>query len=65
MTYTNQQQIRRAFWDEFESRPDYVPQFRKPQNRCPTDTRVAFVEFVDMLARDGTISEALAQRVTL
>jgi hypothetical protein len=26
---------------------------------------VAFCDYVDMLARDGVISEALAQRVTL
>lgn len=30
-----------------------------------TDTRVAFVDFVDALARDGSISQELAQRVTL
>lgn len=28
-------------------------------------TRSAFVDFVDMLARDGVISESLAFRVTL
>jgi hypothetical protein len=31
----------------------------------PADVRVEFVDFVDMLAKDGHISEALAQRVTL
>jgi len=30
-----------------------------------TDTRCAFVDYVDMLARSGEISESLAQRVTL
>jgi len=29
------------------------------------DTRCAFSDFVDYLARDGQISDALAQRVTL
>jgi hypothetical protein len=63
--FTTQKQVRSAFWAEFEARPDYVPQFRKPQNQCPTDTRCAFVDYVDSLARDGQISEALAERVTL
>lgn len=30
-----------------------------------TTTRVAFSDFVDMLERNGLISESLAQRVTL
>lgn len=57
---TTQKEIRRAFWDNHPNakrqkiRGDYV-----------TDTRVAFVDYVDMLARDGVISEKLAQRVTL
>ena len=31
----------------------------------PTDTRIAFCEFVDFLYRSGCISERLAQSVTL
>ena len=62
---TTQKQVRAAFWRDFESRPGYVPQFRREQNKCPTDTRVAFVDYVDSLCRNGEISEALAQRVTL
>lgn len=30
-----------------------------------TDTRVAFCDFLDSLARNGEVSEALAQRATL
>jgi hypothetical protein len=64
-TYTTQPQIRAAFWslmfDEGKPRRFYG----KTQNELPTDIRVAFVDFVDSLARDGTISEALAHRVTL
>jgi hypothetical protein len=37
----------------------------KRQNKQPADIRMAFVDYVDMLSRDGTISEQLAQRVTL
>lgn len=38
---------------------------RKVQNEYPADTRMAFVDYVDSLARSGDISEALAGRVTL
>ena len=66
-TYTTQSQVRAAFWEAH-------PQFRKrpapagtrwPQNAYNTDTRCAFVNWVDSLARDGAISAALADRVTL
>ena len=58
---TTQQQIRRQFWLDH---PDVL---RKPgrQNDQVTDTRMAFVDYVDHLQRSGVISEALAQRVTL
>lgn len=61
MNYTTQAQIRKAFWAAF---PDAV---RRPgrQNEQPVDTRMLFCDYVDALARDGEISEALAQRVTL
>lgn len=36
-----------------------------PQNQQPVDTRVAWVDFVDRLARDGEISDRLAQNATL
>ena len=59
--YTSQAQVRAAFW---EANPDVA---RNPcrQNNQPTDTRCAFVDFVDSLARNGDISESLADRVTL
>lgn len=63
--YTTQAQVRDAFWNVFcvEGKPK---EYRgKSQNELPTDVRCAFVDFVDSLARDGTISEALAHRVTL
>ena len=62
MTYTTQAQVRRAFWASapaFQRRPGWT------QNQYPTDTRVAFCDWVYYLRRDGQISEALAQRVTL
>lgn len=62
--YTTQREVRRAFWDEHPgmSRKKIGP----PQHRSyTTDTRCAFVDFIDSLHRDGQISDALAQRVTL
>ncbi len=60
-TFTTQPQVREAFWQGFAGpRPKKLS-----TGDYPTDVRVEFVDFVDMLARDGHISEALAQRVTL
>lgn len=59
---STEQQVRRAFWDEHTQ---YQRDGNRPQNRYPADVRAAWVAYVDMLARDGTITEALAQRVTL
>ncbi len=64
-TFTRQDQVRDAFWLTFyvEGKPR---EYRgKAQNDLPTDIRCAFCDYVDYLARDGTISEALARRVTL
>lgn len=70
---TNQAQIRDAFW---RAHPD-ADRTRYPvrwvlsssvnktvRDYC-TDTRCAFVDFVDFLHRDGQISAALASRATL
>jgi hypothetical protein len=58
---TTQKELRAEFW---ETHPECV---RRPgsQNSQPTDTRITFVDWIDMLARDGDISEALANRATL
>ena len=63
--YKNQTEVRDAFWLVFcaDGKP---PEYRgKSQNDLPADVRCAFVDFVDYLHREGTISGALAQRVTL
>ena len=64
MTYTNQKQVRAAFW---QGNGHLRAQFKhgKSQNEYSATIRLEFVDFVDMLAREGHISEALAQRVTL
>jgi hypothetical protein len=70
MTYalTTQKQIRDIFW---WSHPHYDEQARaagirsKRQNEHCAAMRCAFVDFVDMLNKNGDISDALAERVTL
>jgi hypothetical protein len=65
---TNQKQVRAAFWEAY---PSFDHQAReagirsKRQNEQCATVRCTFVDFVDSLARDGQISDALANRVTL
>lgn len=71
MTYTTQKQIRAAFWDahptanrkKYPAR-DWTREDKSHRDYC-TDTRCAFVDFVDYLSRDGIISDQLASRATL
>jgi len=68
MEYTTQEQVRAAFWDSHPAHALMAVKSgrrSKRQNAQPADTRCAFVEFVDMLERNGSISRALAGRVTL
>lgn len=57
---TNQKQVRQAFKDCLEDL-----KHSEYGNLTPTDIRCAFVDYVDMLQKDGLISEKLASRVTL
>lgn len=60
---TTQEQVRDYFWHNF---PDFERRgHRVRQNAYSATIRSAFVDFVDMLERDGQISEKLASRVTL
>ena len=56
--------VRQAFWDQHT---EFKKEFKKTlrQNDYKTDIRCAFVDFVDHLSREGSITEKLAQRVTL
>ena len=68
MNITTQKQIRHAFWTahpHFEEQARAAGIFSKRQNEHCATVRCAFSDFVDMLARDGQISESLANRVTL
>ena len=65
-TYTTQAQIRAAFWEAHPNLPRRrIPNYSGNGTMYPTDTRCAFVDFLDALARNGDISQALAQRATL
>ena len=61
---TTQAQVRNAFY-EFCKELNIKVYKSKRQNDQPCDTRCAFVDFVNNLAKSGEISEQLAQKVTL
>ena len=56
--------LRDAFWD---SHPEYLHarRARKRQNDYRADIRCAWCSYVDYMAKDGAITEAMAQRATL
>ena len=63
-TYTTQRGprgLRAEFWRQHH----YYPRRPGGHNRQTADTRMAFVDWIDSLQRDGQISEALAQRAAL
>lgn len=65
---TTQKQIRAAFW---EAHPDHEAHAlmwgikTAPHNRHNAETRTAWVDFLDYLAKAGEITEKLAFRATL
>lgn len=61
-TFTTIPQVRKAFW---QGMPKGVYVRGRRQNGYNATIRSEFVEFVDMLHRDGHISDELAQNVTL
>ena len=73
---TTQSQVRAAFWRDLDANAPEIFARRHfangrtrpvlaPQNYQPADIRMAFVDYIDLLARSGEISQALAARVTL
>jgi hypothetical protein len=67
MTYpiTTQKEVRRLFWERFAGYRDISKRRLFSTGDYNTDTRCAFVDYVDNLCRNGDISETLASRVTL
>ena len=67
-TYTSQREIRRAFWTFHPDLPRHKIPYHSsntPEKVYSVDTRCAFVDYIDYLARDGQISDKLASHVTL
>lgn len=59
-------EVRRAFWEAHPTVPrQKIADYAGTGKMYPTDTRCAFVDFVDCLARDGQITDSLANRATL
>ena len=67
-TITTQRELRKEFWRQHPSFEHQVREAgiltRRQNEHCAT-VRCAFVDFIDHLTREGTISEALASRATL
>lgn len=65
-TYTTQQALRAAFWQQHPhlSRKK-IKDYSGNGRMHTTDTRCAFVAWLDNLNRNGEVSQALAQRATL
>ena len=70
---TTQRQVRAAFWEAKRSgyfaglnvTPRRITNYAGNGKMHNTDTRCAFVDFVDGLSKSGEISSDLAYRVTL
>ncbi len=63
---TNQRAVRKAFFDENpQASRRKIRDYSGKGRMYDTDTRVAFVDWLDACQRDGRISNALANRATL
>lgn len=66
MTYTTQRELRRAFWAQHPTLSRRrIKNYSGNGTMHVTDTRCAFNDWIDALSKDGSISQELAQRVTL
>lgn len=63
---TNQRQLRQEFWATFPFLPRRkVADYSGKGKMFRTDTRCAFVAWLDSLSKNGDVSSALAYRATL
>jgi hypothetical protein len=59
-------EVRRAFWrDHPHLSRKKITDYSGTGKMYTTDTRCAFVDYVDALSKSGLVSEAVANRVTL
>ena len=67
--FTTQKQVRDQFWLEYSGVPGIsrrkIRNYSGNGTMYNTDTRCAFVDYLDYLSKSGMISEALADRATL
>jgi hypothetical protein len=64
--YLTARQVRRLFWETFPELPRRrIADYSGHGKMYPTDTRCAFVDFVDYLVKDGQISPRTADTITL
>ena len=63
---TTQAQVRAAFWrDHPQADKRKITDYSGHGKMYRTDTRCTFVDYVDSLQRNGEITPAMAQKVTL
>ncbi len=63
---TNQRQLRREFWQTFPQLPRRkIANYSGNGKMHVTDTRCAFVDWLDSLSKNGDVSQDLAGRATL
>ncbi len=70
---TTQKEVRKAFWNAWRDgqfqgmnvTPRKITNYSGNGKMHNTDTRCAFVDFVDSLSKNGELAEGLAERVTL
>jgi hypothetical protein len=63
---TTQRQLRREFWQTFPNLPRRkIPNYSGNGTMHRTDTRCAWCDWIDALAKNGDISPELADRATL
>jgi hypothetical protein len=63
---TNQRDLRRAFWDQHPTLSRRkITNYSGNGTMYVTDTRVAFVDWLDAMCKSNQISQELAQRATL
>ncbi len=65
-TYQDEDEIRNGFWQIFPHLPDKkIRDYSGNGYMYPTDTRCAFVDWIDMLSKNNEISDELADNITL
>lgn len=63
---TTQKDLRKQFWATFPGLPKRkIRDYSGNGMMYPTDTRCAWVDWIDSLSKTGEISDELAERATL